>query len=47
MNRTNAGKIAKMALKDNPTLREAAVKPALLTSEQFGEWVVPEHVVGQ
>lgn len=42
----NAAKIAKMAHKENKTLREAAVELKLVTSEQFDEWVRPENMVG-
>jgi fumarate hydratase class II len=42
----NAAKIAKIAHKENKTLREAAVESGLLTSEQFTEWVKPEDMVG-
>jgi fumarate hydratase class II len=43
----NAGKIAKKALKENKTLREAAIELGLLTSQQFDEWVKPENMVGK
>jgi fumarate hydratase class II len=42
----NAAKIAKKALKENKSLREAAVELSLLTSEQFDEWVKPEDMIG-
>lgn len=42
----NAAKIAKTAHKENSTLKEAAIKLGLLTSEQFDEWVRPENMVG-
>jgi fumarate hydratase class II len=42
----NAAKIAKKALKENKSLREAAVELNLLTSEQFDEWVRPENMIG-
>jgi fumarate hydratase class II len=42
----NAAKIAKKALKENKSLREAAVELGLLTSEQFDEWVKPEDMIG-
>lgn len=42
----NAAKIAKKALKENKTLREAAVELGLLTNEQFDEWVKPEDMIG-
>jgi fumarate hydratase class II len=42
----NAAKIAKTALKENLSLREAAMKLELLTSEQFDQWVTPEDMIG-
>lgn len=42
----NAAKIAKTALKENQSLREAAIGLGLLTSEQFDEWVRPENMIG-
>lgn len=42
----NAAKIAKKALKDNTSLRKAAIDLALLTNEQFDEWVRPEEMIG-
>lgn len=42
----NAAKIAKTALKENSTLREAAISLGLLTNEQFDEWVKPEDMIG-
>jgi fumarate hydratase class II len=42
----NAAKIAKTALKENLSLREAAMKLELLTSEQFDQWVRPEDMIG-
>ena len=42
----NAATIAKTAYKEGSTLKEAAIKLGLLTSEQFDEWVVPEDMVG-
>lgn len=41
----NAAKIAKKALKENKTLREAAIEFGLLTDEQFTEWVDPAKMV--
>ncbi len=41
----NAAKIAKKALLDNSTLKEAAVKLGLLTSEKFDEIVKPEKMI--
>lgn len=42
----NAAKIAKTALKENQSLREAAIGLGLLTNEQFDEWVRPENMIG-
>lgn len=42
----NAAKIAKLAYADDITLKEAALKLQLLTSEQFDQWVVPEDMLG-
>jgi fumarate hydratase class II len=42
----NAAAIAKKAHKEGTSLREAAVKLGLLTSEQFDEWVKPEDMIG-
>ena len=42
----NAAKIAKTALKQNSSLREAAIGLGLLTNEQFDAWVKPEDMVG-
>lgn len=42
----NAAKIAKKALKENKSLREAAIELGLLTSEQFDQWVCPEDMIG-
>lgn len=42
----NAAKIAKKALKENKSLREAALDLALLTNEQFDQWVRPEDMIG-
>lgn len=42
----NAAKIAKLAHAEDITLKEAALKLELLTSEQFNEWVVPEDMLG-
>ena len=39
-------KIAKTALKENKSLREAAVGLGLLTNEQFDQWVRPEDMIG-
>lgn len=42
----NAAKIAKTALKENQSLREAALSLGFLTNEQFDEWVKPEDMIG-
>jgi fumarate hydratase class II len=42
----NAAKIAKTALKEGLSLREAALKLELLTNEQFDQWVRPEDMIG-
>ena len=42
----NAAKIAKKALKENKSLREAAVELEFLTNEQFDQWVRPEDMSG-
>lgn len=42
----NAAKIAKKALKENKSLREAALALGLLTNEQFDQWVRPEDMIG-
>jgi len=42
----NAAKIAKKALKENLSLREAAIGLGLLTNEQFDQWVRPEDMIG-
>ena len=42
----NAAKIAKKALKDNTSLREAAISLNFLSNEQFDEWVRPEEMIG-
>lgn len=42
----NAAKIAKKALKENTSLRQAALDLALLSNEQFDEWVRPEEMIG-
>ena len=42
----NAAKIAKKALKENKSLREAALDLGLLSNEQFDQWVRPEDMIG-
>ena len=41
----NAAKIAKKAHKEGTTLRQAAIKLGLLTSEEFDKWVRPEKMI--
>jgi fumarate hydratase class II len=36
----------KTALKENKSLREAAIGLGLLTNEQFDQWVRPEDMIG-
>ncbi|NRD78335.1 class II fumarate hydratase [Bacillus sp. BRMEA1] len=40
-----AAEIAKLAFKDNSTLKTAALKTGYLTEEQFEEWIKPEKMV--
>ncbi len=42
-----AAKIAKTAHESGSTLKEAALKLGLLTSEEFDQWVRPEDMVGE
>jgi fumarate hydratase class II len=42
----SSAKIAQKAMKENLTLREAALALKLLTDEQFTEWVNPVNMVG-
>ena len=42
----NAAKIAKKALKENTSLRDAAIGLNLVTNDQFDEWVRPENMIG-
>jgi fumarate hydratase class II len=42
----SSAKIAQKAMKENLTLREAALALKLLTDEQFTEWVNPANMVG-
>ena len=42
----NAALIAKKALADNLTLKEAALKLELLTEQQFDEWIAPTAMIG-
>jgi fumarate hydratase class II len=40
-----AAEIAKLAFKENSTLKEAALKTGYVTEEQFTEWIQPEKMV--
>ena len=40
-----AAEIAKLAFKENSTLKEAALKTGYVTEEQFSEWIQPEKMV--
>lgn len=40
-----SAEIAKLAFKDNSTLKEAAMKTGYVTAEQFDEWINPEKMV--
>lgn len=40
-----AAEIAKLAFKENTTLKEAALKTGYITEEQYDEWVVPGKMV--
>ncbi|MED4206034.1 class II fumarate hydratase [Neobacillus mesonae] len=40
-----AAEIAKLAFKENSTLKEAAIKTGYLTEEEFDQWVQPEKMV--
>ncbi|WP_374110569.1 class II fumarate hydratase [Neobacillus cucumis] len=40
-----AAEIAKLAFKENSTLKEAALKTGYVTEEQFIEWIQPEKMV--
>lgn len=42
-----AAKIAKLAFKDNSTLKEAALQLGFLTEEEFDAWVVPANMVNK
>ncbi len=41
----NAAKIAKKALKENKTLKQAAIELGLVTAEQFDQWVDPRKMI--
>ncbi|MEH7417738.1 class II fumarate hydratase [Neobacillus drentensis] len=40
-----AAEIAKLAFKENSTLKEAALKTGYVTEEQFSKWIQPEKMV--
>ncbi len=40
-----AAEIAKLAFKENCTLKEAAIKTGFVSAEQFDEWIKPEKMV--
>ncbi|WHY01994.1 class II fumarate hydratase [Neobacillus sp. DY30] len=40
-----AAEIAKLAYKENSTLKEAAVKTGYVSSQQFDDWVKPENMI--
>jgi fumarate hydratase, class II len=40
-----AAEIAKLAFKENSTLKEAAVKTGYVSADQFDEWIKPEKMV--
>ncbi|MEH7377862.1 class II fumarate hydratase [Neobacillus drentensis] len=40
-----AAEIAKLAYKDNCSLREAAIKIGYVTEDQFSKWVMPENMI--
>ena len=40
-----AAEIAKLAFKENSTLKEAALKTGYVTKEQFAEWIQPDKMV--
>jgi fumarate hydratase class II len=42
----NAARIAKEALANNITLREAGIRLGLVTDEEFTRWVRPADMVG-
>jgi fumarate hydratase class II len=41
-----AAMIAKKALKENTSLKKAALELGFLTEKQFDEWVVPGSMIG-
>ncbi|KAK4491858.1 hypothetical protein RD792_002637 [Penstemon davidsonii] len=42
----NAAAVAKTAHKEGSTLKDAALKLGVLSSEEFGQLVVPENMIG-
>jgi fumarate hydratase class II len=40
-----AAEIAKLAFRENSTLKEAALKTGYITEEQYENWVVPEKMI--
>ncbi|ETI66043.1 class II fumarate hydratase [Neobacillus vireti] len=40
-----AAQIAKLAFKENSTLKEAAIKTGFVSAEQFDQWIKPENMV--
>lgn len=40
-----AAEIAKLAFKENITLKEAALKTGYITEEQYNQWVRPENMI--
>ncbi|MBT2691120.1 class II fumarate hydratase [Bacillus sp. ISL-47] len=40
-----AAEIAKLAFKENTTLKQAALKTGYITEDQYDEWVIPEKMV--
>ena len=40
-----ASKVAKYALKNNQTLKEAAIELKILTAEEFNRYVIPENML--
>jgi len=41
----NAAKVAKLAHKEHLSLKEACIKLALLTSEEFDRYVIPSEMI--
>jgi fumarate hydratase class II len=40
-----AAEIAKLAFKENCSLKEAAIKLGYVTEDQFSKWVKPENMI--